>query len=267
MNRFSQVLSALSERQELALQPFLTAGFPNRTRWLDLLRVMAEHGADGIELGMPFSDPLADGVTLQRAGARALGEGITLKSVLHDLATIDLSTPVALMSYVNPLLAYGFERLCSDARASGVDAFIVPDLPLSSSGELRRVCANHDLGYVPMVAPTSTDEHLRAVANIDAAFVYCVSLLGVTGARASLDPNLAAFLDRVRSFIRHPLVVGFGLSRREHLEQLRGLAQGAIVGGAVADLIEKTPDADLDQALSEYLGELKSGCLPSATVA
>ena len=146
--------------------------------------------------------------------------------------------PVALMSYVNPLLAYGLDALGRDAAESGVDAFIVPDLPLSESAELRGICAANDLGYVPMVAPTSTDEHLTAVDQVDAAFVYCVALLGVTGARSTLDQNLGEFLTRVRSRIHHPLIVGFGISRPEHVAGLRGLADGAIVASALADIIE-----------------------------
>src|SRR5215212_1190635 len=226
MNRFTQTMRNLRSSQSLGLFPYLTAGFPDGDRWTDILDLMIDCGADGLEVGMPYSDPLADGVTMQSAGARALEHGISLKRTLAGLAASRPRVPVALMSYVNPLLAYGLDSLGRDAASSGVDAFIVPDLPLSESAELRAMCAGNDLGYVPMVAPTSTDEHLKAVDRIDAAFVYCVALLGVTGARSSLDDNLGDFLARVRSHIHHPLVVGFGVSRPEHITRLRDQADG-----------------------------------------
>jgi tryptophan synthase alpha subunit len=260
MNRFTQTMRNLRSSQSLGLFPYLTAGFPDGDRWTDILDVMVDCGADGLEVGMPYSDPLADGVTMQSAGAQALDGGITLRRTLEGLASARPKVPVALMSYVNPLLAYGWDRLGRDAAASGVDAFIVPDLPLSESAELRSTCASHDLGYVPMVAPTSTDEHLKAVDRIDAAFVYCVALLGVTGARSSLDDNLGNFLARVRSHIHHPLVVGFGVSRPEHITRLRDQADGAIVASAVADIIEKSEREQIESNIRTYLGEIKAAC-------
>src|SRR5688500_3809842 len=160
MNRFSRTMRDLRAGQTLGLFPYLTAGFPDGDRWASLLDVMIESGANGLEVGMPYSDPLADGVTMQSAGAQALERGISLRRTLAGLAAARPRVPVALMSYVNPLLAYGLDPLARDAAASSVDAFIVPDLPLSESAELRAICAANDLGYVPMVAPTSTDEHL-----------------------------------------------------------------------------------------------------------
>lgn len=262
MNRFTETMRTLRSGDRLGLFPYLTAGYPNSQRWTEILDLMVQCGADGLEVGMPFSDPLADGVTMQRAGAQALEGGITLRRTLEGLAHSRPRVPVALMSYVNPLLAYGLENLGRDAAASGVDAFIVPDLPLHESAELRAVCAAHDLGYVPMVAPTSTDEHLRAVDQVDAAFVYCVALLGVTGARSSLDENLGEFLKRVRSAIRHPLIVGFGISRPEHVTALRGLADGAIVASAVADIIDRTFPSEVDAKIEAYLSEIRSACQP-----
>jgi tryptophan synthase alpha chain len=260
VNRFTETMRDLRSGQSLGLFPYLTAGFPDGERWTQLLNVMVDCGANGLEVGMPYSDPLADGVTMQTAGAQALEHGISLKRTLAGLAAARPKVPVALMSYVNPLLAYGLDALGRDAAASGVDAFIVPDLPLGESAELRAACKAHDLGYVPMVAPTSTDEHLEAVDQVDAAFVYCVALLGVTGARSTLDENLADFLKRVRSHIRHPLVVGFGISRPEHIARLRDLADGAIVASALADIIEKSNDADIEPKIRAYLGEMKAAC-------
>ena len=258
MNRFTRTMRDLRSEKALGLFPYLTAGYPDGERWTQLLDVIVDCGANGLELGMPYSDPLADGVTMQTAGAKALDRGISLKRTLAGLAASRPKVPVALMSYVNPLLAYGLDNLGRDAAASGVDAFIVPDLPLGESAELRAVCKANDLGYVPMVAPTSTDEHLKAVDQVDAAFVYCVALLGVTGARSSLDENLSEFLRRVRSHIHHPLIVGFGISRPEHVTRLRDLADGAIVASALADIIEQSADAEIEPNIRKYLGEIKA---------
>jgi tryptophan synthase alpha chain len=258
MNRFTKTMRDLCAGEALGLFPYLTAGFPDGERWTQLLDVMVDCGANGLEVGMPYSDPLADGVTMQTVGAKALDRGISLKRTLDGLAASRPKVPVALMSYVNPLLAYRLDKLGQDAAASGVDAFIVPDLPLGESSELRAICKANDLGYVPMVAPTSTDEHLKAVDQVDAAFVYCVALLGVTGARSSLDENLGDFLQRVRSQVHHPLIVGFGISRPEHVTRLRGLADGAIVASAMADIIEQSADDEIEPKIREYLGEMKA---------
>jgi tryptophan synthase alpha chain len=258
MNRFTGTMRELRSQQALGLFPYLTAGFPDGDQWPHLLNVMIECGANGLEVGMPYSDPLADGVTMQSAGTQALDQGISLKKTLTGLAASRLKVPVALMSYVNPLLAYGFDALGRDAAASGVDAFIVPDLPLGESAELRAICAANDLGYVPMVAPTSTDEHLKAVDQVDAAFVYCVALLGVTGARGTLDESLGDFLGRVRLHVQHPLVVGFGISRPEHVARLRDLADGVIVASALADIIEKSDADEREPKIRAYLGEMKA---------
>lgn len=258
MSRFDETLAKLHTRGELALFPYLTAGFPSPEVWTDLLEAMVDGGADGFEVGIPFSDPLADGVTMQRANARALEQGMTLERTLTDLARTKLPVPVALMSYVNPLLARGFERLCRDSQAAGVDAFIVPDLPLSESLDLQRACRQHELGYVPLVAPTSTEEHMAGLDAVSAPFVYCVALLGVTGARSDLDPELVGFLGRVRSCTRHPLAVGFGISQAGHVEGLLGHADAAIVGAAVVDLIEDTSPGEAGAHLAEYVRELKA---------
>ena len=268
MSRFTAELDGLNSRGELGLFPYLTAGYPSPDEWLDVLHLLVDAGANGLEIGMPYSDPLADGVTLQRAGSRALEQGITLHKLIEGLKSARLEKPIALMSYVNPLLAYGVDVLGSDAVAAGVDSLIVPDLPLSESGPMREMCARHGLGYVPMVAPTSTDKHLDEVNRVEAPFVYCVALLGVTGARSALDENLANFLDHIRSRVRHPLVVGFGISQPEHLAALRGHAQGAIVASAIADILE-THGADGERtSLREYLTTLKVACQkrPSTSV-
>ncbi|MCC6173665.1 MAG: tryptophan synthase subunit alpha [Chloroflexi bacterium] len=258
-NRLDTTFARLAAAGEPGLFPYLTAGFPDRATCARLLDVMASNGADGFELGIPFSDPLADGVTLQRASARALEHGVTLADAFDLVRGLRRrhSQPVVVMSYVNPLLAYGLERLCPDAAAAGIDGFIVPDLPFEESGEFQRRCEESGLRYVCMVAPTSDDARLAQVGRRAAGFVYCVALVGVTGARRDLNESLPAFLGRVRHQIRAPLVVGFGISTPAHVAALAGQADGVIVASALADLIERTPPEKVAAAVGSYIAEMK----------
>ena len=267
-NRLDTTFARLRDASELGLFPYVTAGFPDRATCHALLDTVATAGADGLELGLPFSDPLADGVTLQRAGARALEEGTTLADTFELAASVrdrhDL--PIVLMSYLNPLLAYGLDRVARDGVAAGLDGIIVPDLPFEESAELEQACAEAGLHLVQMVAPTSGTERLARVGARASGFVYCVALVGTTGARAALAPELPAFLAAARRAIAAPLVVGFGISTPDHLAGLVGQADGAIVASALADLVERTPPRELLPTVAEFVRELKAGTRRPATV-
>jgi len=267
-NRLDATFARLRASGELALFPYLTAGFPDATTCAALLAAIAEGGADGLELGIPFSDPLADGVTLQRASARALDGGMTLVKALelvHGLRARNDDVVVNMMSYVNPLLAYGLPRLIRDAAEAGVDAFIVPDLPFEEANEFQAACVAEGLHYVYLVAPTSTDDRLRAVGERAGGFVYCVTLLGTTGARSSLSGDLPSFLATARARISAPLVAGFGISTPEHIRALAGQVDGAIVGGALADLIERTEPERVEDAVRQFVRALKDATRAKAT--
>jgi tryptophan synthase alpha chain len=259
-NRLDATFVRLRREVRIGLFPYLTAGFPDRTGSDRLLDVIAASGADGIELGIPFSDPLADGVTMQRASARALEQGITLGDAFDLVAGFRQrhDIPVVMMSYVNPLLAYGLDRLCADAARIGVDGFIVPDLPVEEAIELRERCRLRGLHYICMLAPTSDDDRIRAVGDCAGGFVYCVALVGTTGARRELSPELGPFLARARAAVSAPLVVGFGISTPGHVASLVGRADGAIVSSAIADLIERTPPAQVEEAVARFIGELRA---------
>jgi tryptophan synthase alpha chain len=221
---------------------------------------MARGGADGIELGVPFSDPLADGATLQRAGLKALEGGASVAMALELLR--DFRTrhqiPVVLMSYYNPLLAYGLERLAREGAEVGLDGLIVPDLPLEEAEQLQAICRSNGLHLVVMLAPTSTPERIARAAGLAGGFIYCVALVGVTGARSELSSDLPDFLARVRATTSQPLVVGFGIPRPEHVRAMRGLADGVIVASALADLVERTPLEDVASAVESYVRDLKA---------
>ena len=259
-NRLDATFARLRQAGELGLFPYLTAGYPDLKTCATLLDAIAESGADGLELGIPFSDPLADGVTLQRASARALEGGVTLKDALDLVRELRRrhQLPVVVMSYLNPLLAYGLPRLCQDAAAAGVDGFIVPDLSLEEAPAFQAACATAGLHYVYMVAPTSGDDRLTNVGGRVGGFVYCVALVGTTGARTSLSDELPEFLATVRERVSAPLVVGFGISTPAHVAGLVGKADGVIVASALADLIEHTEPERVEEAVRAAVRELKA---------
>ena len=222
---------------------FLTAGFPTLASTVPAMVAMQASGVDVIEVGVPFSDPLADGGTIARANHVALANGVTVSWVLDAVRgarAAGVTVPVVLMGYINPILSYGEERLARDAAAAGADGFIVVDLLPEDARSFVGHCGAHGLAFIPLVAPTSTDERLALIAPAATSFVYCVSVTGVTGARTELPPDLSAFLARVRAAMPlAPLAVGFGLSTRAHIDAVAALgADGVVVGSAIVKALE-----------------------------
>ena len=208
-----------------------------------------------VELGVPFSDPLADGATIERASDEALHAGTTLAGCLNiarEIRSATRDTPLMLMGYYNPLLAFGVDRFVESAAAAGVDGLIVVDLPPEEGEELDDACRSVGLDNILLLAPNSEEERIRRVAQRASGFIYCVSVTGVTGAREELPPGLRAFLARVRRHADLPLAVGFGISRPEHVRSLRGLADAAVVGSAIINLIEESPPDAVESRLQEY---------------
>lgn len=237
-------------RDRLALIAYVTVGYPTIEATPRLVQALAGAGVDLIELGIPFSDPLADGPTIQAASQVALGNRVTVPRAIEAARAARALTevPLLFMSYLNPILAFGVARFCSEAVAAGVDGLIVPDLPPGEAAELRRAAAAAALDLVFFVSPLSPPERIRAACEASTAFVYCLAVTGITGARASLDPAVLPMIERVRACTRLPVVVGFGISRREHLEALAGKADGAIVASALLDAIGRAPDDPVNAA-------------------
>jgi tryptophan synthase alpha chain len=260
VSRLSSLFERTRRERTLALFPYLTAGFPDDAACEELLVAAAASGAAGLEVGIPFSDPLADGVTLQRASQAALSGGATLQRALDLAARVNrrANVPIVFMSYLNPLLAYGFERFCAAAAAAGVDGLIVPDVPLEEADSFQREAAVHGIDYIYMLAPTSTRERVRAVAERATGFIYCVALVGVTGARSAVADGLEEFLAAIRLDTTLPLLVGFGISKPEHVRRVqRAGADAVVVASALVDLVERTEDSEKVQAVRGFVRDLQ----------
>lgn len=224
-----------------ALMPYLVSGYPTRAGFSDLLR-QAGAVADAIEVGVPFSDPMADGPVIQVASRQALDNGVNLTWILDQLRKAgDVGAPTVLMSYVNPLLAYGLDRVVEDASEAGASGFIVPDLPFAESGAFREACASHEMALIQLVTPVTPADRLAKLCAASTGFVYAVTIAGITGA-TSLPAELMGYLDRVRAVSPVPVCAGFGIRTARDMERLRGHADGAIVGTRVIEAIRDGED-------------------------
>ena len=233
--------SRLKDQGRTALMPYFTLGYPTRSGSVDILEALSRSGADLIELGAPFSDPLADGPTIQHTTQVALEQGLTLGDCLEmvcELRRRAVHQPLLMMAYINPLLSYGIEAFAAQAAGSGVDGLIIPDLPIEEAGELMNACRQHRLALVFMLAPTSSPERIALAAQHSTGFLYLVSVTGVTGARQALPDDLAEFIQRVRSATTLPLVVGFGIATPDQARAVGELADGVIVGSALIQAVQ-----------------------------
>jgi tryptophan synthase alpha chain len=244
----ARLRNAFARRQPESLPgliPYITAGFPHLNDTVALLQAAERAGCLAAEIGLPFSDPLADGPTIQRTSQQALHNGMTVNLALEQVAqarAAGVQLPLALMTYVNPVLSYGLDRFAADAAAAGADALIVPDLPLEEAGQVRAAADSTGLALILLVAPTTPDVRLAAACAHASGFVYCVSVTGITGARTEIAEEAMDLLSRVRSVTDLPRALGFGLSTHAHLEALRGHAEGAVVGSALLNAVAASPN-------------------------
>lgn len=236
LEHINETFAALRRSGRAALMPYFTLGYPTPAASLDVIEAISRSGADLIELGVPFSDPLADGPTIQHSTQIALEQGMTARRCLELVAQVrarGITQPLMLMGYINPLLAYGVERYAKDACAAGADGLIIPDLPLEEAADVEAACQKHGLALVYLVSPASTPERIAALAEHTSGFLYLVSLTGVTGERERLSSGLADFVSRVRAVARTPLAVGFGISTPEQARVVAELVDGVIIGSAL----------------------------------
>lgn len=267
MTRIDAAFAAARAEKRIALMPFMTVGYPDLETSIALVRGMVEAGAAGIELGIPFSDPLADGPTIQRASYAALKAGATPRMAIDMVRRLregGVEVPLILMGYCNTFLAMGEDRFVSEAAAAGADGLIIVDLPPEESDQALAACRERGLALVYLVAPTSDDARIGEVTRRASGFIYCVGVVGVTGARSELAAELPAFLQRLRARTDLPLAVGFGISRREHVLALEGMADAAIVGAAIIDTVESSPRDECVERVQTYVEVLTGRAEASA---
>jgi tryptophan synthase alpha chain len=241
--RIVSALRSAAKNAQPALVAYLTAGFPTREVFREQLKSVAAE-ADVVEIGVPFTDPMADGVTIQRASEQALRNGVTLEWILRELeAGPALEAPLLLMSYMNPLLSFGLTRLAGAAARAGICGFIVPDLPFDESQEFGSALNAHGLALVQMVTPVTTPERLARVAAASQGFVYAVTMTGTTGQSGATAAPSASYLERVRAAASVPVCAGFGIRSRGQIEALRGQVDGVIIGSALVEILERGESA------------------------
>ncbi len=254
-SRIADALGACKREGRSALMPFVTAGYPTMEISEATIRALVEAGADGLEIGIPFSDPIADGATVQRTSQVSLANGTRLADCIALVARLrddGIKAPLMLMGYFNPVVKYGIERYVADCAEAGVDGFIIPDLPIEESDRMRDPCRQHGRDLIFMVAPTSTERRMQLVGERGSGFVYCVSLTGVTGARDKMAAGLGQYLDRVRQHTNLPLIVGFGISTPQHVTEVAAHADGMIVASAMINYLDTLPHSDQPQGAVNF---------------
>lgn len=244
INRIDKALAELKSKGKKAFAPFITAGDPTLELTKSLIMTLESVGADIIELGIPFSDPIADGPSIQRASLRSLKHNVSLSDVIKMVAEVRKETqiPIVLMGYYNPIFKYGVSKFAKDATESGIDGVIVADLPPDESAELVKSAKEHDLATIFLVAPTSTPDRVKLIAESCTGYIYCVSTTGVTGARKEISDMLAPTLTLIKKYSDKPIAVGFGVSTSDQAKEVAKVADGVIVGSAIVNIIEKYKD-------------------------
>ncbi|KAF7932482.1 uncharacterized protein EAE98_003781 [Botrytis deweyae] len=261
MDHLKRTFAQCKKEGRSALVTYITAGFPQAHDTVDILLGMEAGGADVIELGIPFTDPTADGPTIQRANTQALKNGITVTSVLQmvrDARKKGLRAPVLFMGYYNPFLSYGEERLLQDCREAGVNGFIVCDLPPEEAVSFRKFCTSGGLSYVPLIAPSTSESRMKLLCKLADSFIYVVSRMGVTGATGgSMDAGLEGLLKRVKEYSGNvPAAVGFGVSTREHFLQVAKIADGVVIGSQIINTVNQAPAGNIAKSVEEYCAEV-----------
>lgn len=261
MGRIAETFARLRAANRSALMPYLMVGYPEKNSLDVLAPALQAAGADLFEIGVPFSDPLADGATIQRASEHALRNGVNVQFAIDAVARLranGVQVPLVMMGYYNPFLQYGVDRFAQAAATAGADGVIIPDLPPEEASLMQQALRANGLDLIMFVAPTTPDRRISQIVAVASGFIYCVSLTGVTGARTALWDGLPGFLDRVRAQTALPLVVGFGISTPEHVRSVAACADGAIVASAIINLLDSTPPATQTAAVVAYIASLRS---------
>ncbi len=261
-NRIDATLAALRAEGRSALAPFVTVGYPDLKTSEEMAKSILESGGDMLELGIPFSDPLADGPTVQMTSFRALENGVNLQMALDSLRTLrarGVTSPLIFMGYLNPFLNHGMEKFAREASDAGMDGIIIPDLPPEEAPPYQAILESQGIYLIPLLAPTSTEARIEQACKQARGFIYCVSVTGVTGARSELSNSVEGLARRIRKYSDLPILVGFGVSRQEHVENIARFADGAIVASAMLDSVNRAPIEDAVETASRFIRGLRGG--------
>ena len=264
--RIRRMFDAVREQKRPGLIVFLTAGFPDMEATLELVPALVAAGADAVELGVPFSDPLAEGPVIQESSFRALQNGTSLEDCLNAAETLREQipdTPLILMGYYNPIHTYGLVKFTQRCHQAGVDGLIAVDLPGFEAAPLMAECRTRNISMIPLLAPTSTDGSIQDACAGASGFIYCISVTGVTGVRDQVSGRSFELLDRVKAHTNLPLAVGFGISSRAHVEAVGKTAEAAVVGSALIKVMLESPREELVERTSRFVAELAGVSLPA----
>lgn len=260
MKRLDQKLQEIKKTGKLGLMTHVVVGYPSLAETVQLVKIMAEEGVDIVELQIPFSDPLADGPTIMKACEESLRRGTKVSDAFGVMRKLsqEVSIPLLFMAYYNSVFRYGAERFCKDAKEAGASGLIVPDVPIEEETEEHFIafCKEYNLANIRVVSPTSTSIRLKKNAAVGTGFVYCTARQGITGARDTLSSELESYLKRVRKNFSIPLAVGFGISKKEHLEALRGNADIAVMGSTIIDILNKVDRGNMGEIRS-FIKQIK----------
>ena len=259
-NPIQQAFIRAADVGRTAIVPFVTVGHPLRDSTPPVVEALTTAGADIIELGIPFSDPLAEGPVIQKSSFRALENGITPESCFQNATEVrrrGVTTPLIFMGYYNPIYQIGLNEFCSRTRDAGVDGIIAADLPVTEAGPLLEACAKADISLIPLLALTSTEETIAHACKQASGFVYCISLLGVTGARTAVSHRVETLVNQVKTHTDLPVAVGFGISNAEHVREVGKYADGAVIGSALINLMQDNPHAHAPEMAASFLRSIK----------
>ena len=260
LSRVDEKFYELKNNKKIALMPFIMAGDPNIEKTSEILLKLQENGADLIELGIPYSDPLADGPIIQLSASRALKSGTTPKKVINLLESLkgELKVPIILFTYLNPLLCFGFEHFCELASNAGVSGLIIPDLPLEEAYKFSKIVSNHSMDLVLLVAPTTPFERMKKISNHTKGFTYLVSVTGVTGERNKMESRVENLIAKLKEINNNPIAVGFGISTPEHVNKVREWgADGVIIGSAFVKRISSSSEKDVVNNVGKFCNDMR----------
>ena len=266
VNIIQQAFMRAANDGRTAIVPFITIGHPIHDSTPDVVEALVNAGADIIELGIPFSDPLAEGPVIQKSSFQALQNGITPASCFENATEIrrrGIETPLIFMGYYNPIIQIGLDEFCKRTRDCGVDGIIVVDLPTVEAGPLLDICAKTDISLIPLLALTSTEQTVVQTCSQASGFIYCISSLGVTGARAAVSQHIEALVERVKKHTRIPIAVGFGISNAEHVRSVGKYAHGAVIGSALIKLMQNNEHSSAPETAARFIRSLNRYTLAS----